>query len=390
MPAPQTHPPITDQFKTRFGRVPTVIGRAPGRVNLIGEHTDYNDGFVMPMALEHATWVAAAPRDDGRIRAVSPSLDVEHEWQLDNWSHDTDPDWTSYVAGAAMLLRDTGATLGGCDLLIESSVPVGGGLSSSAAIEVSTLLAMARLAGVSLEGVSLADLARRVEHEFAGVPCGIMDQYVSVLAHEGCALLLDCRSRTWQQIPLTLDGHTIVIVNSGVRHKLASGEYAKRQAQCHDAVRYFQAHRPEVQSLRDVAPEEVEQHAAAMDPLAAARARHVTTENVRTPAAAEALRGGDLAEVGRLMLASHASLRDDYEVSCAELDRLVEIATAVDGVVGARMTGGGFGGCIVAIVREDAVPQVESAICEKYDGAGYGPAEIIRSRPGAGASIVQA
>jgi galactokinase len=355
-------------------------------VNLIGEHTDYNDGFVLPMALEHSTWVAAAPRQDRLIRAVAANLGREHTWPIDGWNPADRPDWTSYIAGVAVLLEQRGVRLGGCDLLVHGDVPVGGGLSSSAALEVATGLALTALTGAMLEPVELADLCRTAEHQFARVPCGIMDQYVSVLAQAECAFLLDCRTRVWEHIPLMLGEHVVLVVDSGVRHKLAAGEYAVRQRQCHEAVDYFRRLNPQVRALRDVDLETVEAHASRMPAEVAARARHVVSENQRTQAAAQALRSGDLTQFGRLMNASHASLRDDYQVSCAELDLLVEIVGKLPGVLGARMTGGGFGGCVVALAGHDGVPQIETALRREYDARGYGPAHLILSRPGPGAT----
>jgi len=363
------------------------VARAPGRVNIIGEHTDYNDGFVLPMALEHSTWVGAAPRDDGRVRAVSLSVDEEHTWPIDDWSADNAPEWTSYVAGVATLLRERGVRLAGCDVLIHSDVPVGGGLSSSAALEVATAKALAALADAVIPPMELADLCRMAEHKFAGVPCGIMDQYVSVLAQADCAFLLDCRSRRWEHIPLKLGEHIVLVVNSGVRHNLAAGEYAIRQQQCRDAVAYLKRVNPDIRALRDVDAATIREYADGMDSKTAARALHVASENERTLAAAAALRAGDLAELGRQMADSHRSLRDDYEVSCEELDLLVEIVGGVRGVLGARMTGGGFGGCIVAIAHRDAVPRIEAALREKYDGAGRGPMRMLLTRPGPGATL---
>ncbi len=380
---------ITEAFAAWCGSPPAVVARAPGRVNLIGEHTDYNDGFVLPMALEQATWVAARPRSDEHMHARALEMEEEATWALAEWKRAAQPDWTSYVAGVAALLRKDGAELQGADVLIYSDVPVGGGLSSSAALEVAAALALAQLAGYAIGGRELADLCRAAEHEYAGVPCGIMDQYVSVLAEAGCAFLLDCRKRSWEHLPLDMPAHVVAVINSGVRHKLAGGEYAKRQEQCREAVRYFQGIDPNVQALRDLTITRVEAERARLGPEVYARALHVVTENRRTEAAAVAIRNADLSALGRLMAESHASLRDDYEVSCRELDLLVELVSEVDGVVGARMTGGGFGGCIVAIARRDAVPAIADVLQREYDGAGLGPSQMITSRPGAGAGLAQ-
>jgi galactokinase len=375
------------EFAARFGRPAAVVARAPGRVNLIGEHTDYNDGFVLPLAIEPSTWAAAGPRDDDQLHVVSTNLNDEQQWPIAGWDADRYPSWTSYVAGVALLLRQRGAVLRGADLLIRSDVAPGSGLSSSAALEVATALALGTLAGDVLQGPALADLCRRAEHEYAHVPCGLMDQFVSVLAQAGCAFLLDCRARTGEHIPLQLGDHVVLVVNSGVRHALGSSEYPLRQQQCRQALAYFRTRDPQVRALRDVSSETARAHRDRLDPVVAARALHVTTENERTLAAARALKSGHLAELGPLLYASHASLRDDYQVSCRELDLLVEIVRAVPGVLGARMTGGGFGGCIVALVRRERVVEVERAVRAHYDGAGFGPAHLIVTRAGPGATI---
>lgn len=378
---------LGDAFAREFGRAWAVVARAPGRVNLIGEHTDYNEGFVLPMALEQNTWVAAAPREDGLLQVLAGELNERQAWPVTGWEACRQPAWTAYVAGVAALLHRRGAAPHGADMLIRSDVPLGGGLSSSAALEVSAALALGTLGGKALDGTDLADLARATEHEFAGVPCGIMDQYASVLARQGHALLLDCRNRTWEHIPLRLGDYVVVVINSGVKHALAGGEYAARLAQCRQAVEFFRGIDAGIRSLRDVSEDLVRTNRSRMDPVAAARALHVVTENERTLAAAAALRRGDLTEFGDLMAASHRSLRDDYQVSCRELDLLVEIVAAVPGVAGARMTGGGFGGCIVALARRDSLPAIQAAVHERYDAAGFGPSSLIVTQPGAGATI---
>jgi galactokinase len=380
-------PTISEAFSAHFGHTCEAVARAPGRVNLIGEHTDYNDGYVLPIALEFCTWAGCARRQDGLAHVVSLDLSDEQAWPLDDWNAEDRPHWTSYIAGVADLLRRRGASLAGFDLLIRSQVPVGGGLSSSAALEIATALALASISGVSLAPTELADLCRAAEHAFAGVPCGIMDQYVSALGRADTAFLLDCRSRTHEHIPFRLNGHVVMIVDSGVRHELAAGEYTQRQTECRQAVEYFRSHRPQVRALRDVSVETVREHAARMEPRAAARSRHVTSEIQRTLAAAQALRDGNLPELGRLMSASHRSLRDDYEVSCHELDRLVEILGGVDGVLGARLTGGGFGGCVVTIARQESVAPIEDALRACYDPTVETPARWMLTRPGPGAAL---
>lgn len=380
---------MRERFAREFGRAAEVVARAPGRVNLIGEHTDYNDGFVLPIALTQATRVAVAARPDGLAQVVSAGLEQRASWPVSDWRGAGAPHWTAYIAGVAGLLRKRGARLEGFDLLVESDVPIGAGLSSSAALEVATALALSMLCGEALEATELIDLCRAAEHEFAGVPCGLMDQTVSLLGRAGHALLLDCRSRTFEQIPVATGAHRFVVIDSNVRHELAAGEYARRHAECAQAVAYFQRLNPAVRALRDVPLESVRAQALQMDPLLAARALHVVSEIRRTQAAAEALRRGELTEFGRLMSESHRSLRDDYEVSCAELDELVQIALSVPGALGARMTGGGFGGCIVALVPEAALPELRLRVSQRYDRAGR-TARVYAVEAGRGAAIESA
>ena len=372
--------------ETRFGSPCAIAARAPGRVNLIGEHTDYNEGFVLPIATQQETWVGLVPRDDDTVRVFSANIDNEASWPLQEYRDDL-PHWTSYIAGVIAMLRRRDLAIGGCDLFVTSTIPPGGGLSSSAALEVACALALARYARTTLDPLDLIDVCRQAEHEFAGVPCGIMDQSASLLARAGAALLLDCRSREIRHIPCLIDGHAFVIADTGVRHKLAAGEYARRQEQCARAVAHLRRCHPHVRALRDVTPDMLDALSDTLDPVAAARARHVVTENQRTRAAAEALRNGRLAEFGRLMDASHRSLRDQYQVSCAELDQLVEILRRVPGVLGARMTGGGFGGCVVALVTEQARPQAEQAVAACYHPPGGETARLVVTRPGRGASL---
>ncbi|MCG3127802.1 MAG: Galactokinase [Phycisphaerae bacterium] len=371
------------RFAERFGRAAGVIARAPGRVNLIGEHTDYNEGLVLPIATEQSTWVACVARPDLSVRVASEALDELHTWRVDDWRRETSPHWTSYVAGVAALLRARGARLGGFEMLVRSDVPVGGGLSSSAALEVASAKALILLSGEALDTREVADLCRQAEHQFAGVPCGIMDQSISLLAQADTALLLDCRTRVHAYIPLQLGELAVVVVDSGVRHELAAGEYARRLAQCRAATEYFRKLDPRVSALRDVSPATVRAHASQMDPTLLARALHVTMENQRTAEAADAFARGDFTAAGRLMADSHRSLRDDYEVSCRELDALVRIASTTPGVIGARMTGGGFGGCIVALVRRDAIEPLAERVAREYGER----ARLVRTRPGRGASI---
>lgn len=377
-------------FAARFGRAAERVTYAPGRVNLIGEHTDYNDGFVLPMATGQRTWVAVGRGSSSRYVccACSDNLDERCTWSPGAWDRTTAPPWMRYVAGVAELLRRRGLPLETFDLLITSELPLGGGLSSSAALTVATALGLAALCGTDVPPREIAALCRAAEHEYAGVPCGFMDQYAVLFSRAGHALLLDCRSLTFEHVPLALGDHVFVTVDSGRRHELAGGEYARRREQCGQAVEVFARRDPAVRALRDVDEAALKTCAVELPPVVAARARHVVSENRRTLAAAEALRAGDLAAFGRFMCASHASLRDDYEVSCPELDRLVDIACEVPGVLGARMTGGGFGGCIVVLVRRGAVEDLRAAVAARYD-ASTASRGLRVVEPGDGAAVVR-
>ena len=380
---------IRAAFEARFGRPCQVVSRAPGRVNLIGEHTDYNDGFVLPIATHHGTWVALAAAPDpapaASVRAYSTTLCQMRTWSPHELGGDPGAHWTSYVAGVATLLRERGAPIAAFDALIDTELPLGGGLSSSAALSVAVAIALTRLFDVPLSVRNAADICQAAEHRFARVPCGVMDQYASLASRSGHALLLDCRSLEYEQVPLELGEHVLFVIDSGVRHKLASSAYAQRRQECAEAVAWFVQSDPAVRALRDVSCEQVSAQASQMPPIGAARARHVTSENRRTVEAAQALRHGDLTRFGQLMNESHRSLRDDYEASCAEVDQLLEVVRGVAGVLGARLTGGGFGGCIVVLARRSALPDIEQAVRNRYDTQTR-QACVLAIEPGGGAS----
>lgn len=378
---------LVEAFRQQFPGAPApALYRAPGRVNLIGEHTDYNLGFVLPMALELACYTAAAPAGDGILRAYSVNLRETREIAVAELPGARPAkEWSDYVFGVAQQLVRAGYPVGGCRLLIESTVPTGGGLSSSAALEVSTALALLGERGI--DKLDLARLCQRAEREFVGMPCGIMDQYISVFGREGAAVKIDCRSLEHDFAVLPA-GVEIVAVNTMVKHELGSSAYRERVRECGEAVAVIQRHRPEVASLRDVRRAELDAWKGEMDPVAFRRAAHVTSEDERVEAFLEASRRGDAAELGRLFIASHRSLQHDYEVSCEELDFLVDTAIGLDGVYGARMTGGGFGGCTVNLIRGDAVERVEEILTEKYRER-YGIVPLhYRSKPAAGASKI--
>ncbi|HZS08830.1 MAG TPA: galactokinase [Blastocatellia bacterium] len=356
------------ELKRKFSRLyggEAKVYRAPGRVNLIGEHTDYNDGFVMPAAIGFSTWVAIAPRDDRRIAIHSENFSAGVEFDLDESGARAGHHWSDYVRGVAVKLEETGYHLRGANLFIRGEVPIGSGLSSSAAIEVATGLALADTAGLSVDRVTLAKICQRAENEFVGMRCGIMDQFVSCCGHAGHALMLDCRSLDYKLLPLS-DEARLVICNTMVKHQLAGGEYNKRRAECEAGVRHLSQFIPGIAALRDVTIEQLEQHGRDLPEVVYRRCRHVVSENARVPAAATALERGDLAAFGQLMGESHRSLRDDYEVSCNELDLMVELAGEVEGVYGARMTGGGFGGCTINLVSAGSVAQFKRTVAERY------------------------
>ncbi|MBA3334201.1 MAG: galactokinase [Acidobacteria bacterium] len=352
-------------FQKLYGREPRFF-RAPGRVNLIGEHTDYNDGFVLPMAIEYETIVAAAVREDRKIRVRSVNLDEAGEIDLDAPEIVRRGSWLDFVEGVARILERRGAKLRGVDLLIESSVPSGAGLSSSAALEISVGLALTESSASPIDKIQLALIGQAAEHEFVGAKVGIMDQYVSALGRRHHALLIDCRSLEATQIPFAAQDAAIVICDSKVKHELADSEYNTRRAQCEEGVELLKEFLPGITKLRDVSVEDFAKYESKLPETIKKRCRHVVMENERTISAAKALKNNDLAEFGRLMWLSHASLRDDYEVSCRELDLLVEVAQKSRLVLGARMTGGGFGGSTVNLVPLEYVDEFTEKITTEY------------------------
>lgn len=353
-------------FEEVFGRRALVVATAPGRVNLIGEHTDYSDGFVLPMAIDRRTAVAMSGSDDGRWRfvALDAQSRVVRSFECSDALVAGERDWSAYVRGVLGVYASMGIDVGAVQVAVTSDVPMGGGLSSSAALEVATATAIEAMAGRGLDSAAKALACQRAEHEYAGVPCGIMDQFISVMGQAGRALLIDCRTHEARALPL--EGVSVAIVNSMVRHELSGGEYAQRRRQCEEAVGALAARGHAVRALRDVDEGLLEELRGLVPEVVFRRARHVVSENRRTLAAAEAMERGDWAEVGELMRASHASLRDDFEVSCEELDVLVELAAGEAGVYGCRMTGGGFGGCVVALAEPSAADEAAGRVVEKY------------------------
>jgi len=377
---------LRGRFRALFGAEPRIF-RAPGRTNLIGEHTDYNDGFVMPVALEYCCWIAASRRADRRLVLHSENLAASSEVDLSSPSLEPAGTWSDYAAGVAVMLARAGFEPCGANLLIRGDVPIGAGLSSSAAFEVATAGVLVDLSGYSVDRRRLAQVCQQAENEFVGVRCGVMDQFTSLHGRAGHALLLDCRSLEFEQLPLP-DGVSLVLCNTGVKHKLAAGEYNRRRADCEDAVRRLAAVQPGIRALRDVSPEHLEQYKGRLPETTYRRARHVVLENARVVQAAEALRQGDLKRFGMLMEESHASLRDLYEVSCAEIDLMVELAHRQPGVYGARMTGGGFGGSTVNLVEAQCAERFRREIARAYEDATRNRPEIYVCAPGDAAGPV--
>ncbi len=377
-------------YRQRFdGPPPTALVRAPGRVNLIGEHVDYNDGLVLPIAIERATHIAVGPSDRETLRLYSANVDQQIELALDDRSRPEKGRWDAYCRGVAAELEKAGVKLAPANLYIESDVPVGAGLSSSAALEVATALGLLFAAGAKMESREVARICRLAEHHYAGVPCGIMDQFICAMATPDAALLLDCRDQQIENIHWPSGEAVVLIIDSQCRHRLSDGTYAARVEECRRAVEQVRAASASVQSLRDVSPEQLLAQRGRMDDTAFRRAHHVIGEIQRTRDAAAALRAGDFKRFGRAMNASHDSLRDDYEVSSRKLDDLVEVVRGVPGVFGARMTGAGFGGCIVAVAERSVVSRVEAAVRQNYDPRYGVTAPVLITRPCAGARLTR-
>ena len=371
---------LLDSFRRRFGRPARLVAEAPGRVNLIGEHTDYNEGHVLPLAIDRSVAVAAAPQADA-VEAYSLDYDQEDCFPVAEIRSLPDGGWRNHVRGVAWALREAGHGLRGLQLVVTGDVPLGAGLSSSAALEVAVASAFAAASEISLEPRDLALVAQRSENDFVGVQCGIMDQLVAVFGQPNHALLIDCRTLDIEPVPLSLEerGVAVVIVDSAVRRSLGDSPYNERRRQCAQAAAALG-----VPTLRDVAPDELEDRGPELPPELYHRARHVVTEQARVTAVADALRRGDLETLGRLLYESHESLREDFQVSCPELDLLVDVAARVEGVLGARLTGAGFGGCTLNLVRAEALDAFRRGVLETYRERTGLPAQmhVVRASQG--------
>ena len=356
------HHRVVEEFRQRHGVTPPFVVRAPGRVNLIGEHTDYNEGFVLPMAIDRATWIALRPRSDGRVVLHSLNHQAATDFTLNALARQPG-DWSAYPAGMAWALQEAGHALTGWDGVTDCDVPIGAGLSSSASFELAVARAFACVSGFPWDPARMAVLGQRAENQWVGVNCGIMDQMISAAGQEGHALLIDCRSLHAQLVPLP-PATVVVVLDTATRRGLVGSAYNERRAQCEAAAKFFG-----VRALRDVSVAQFNQQAAELDAVIRRRARHVVTENERTLQAAAAMRRGDAVALGTLMNASHESLRADFEVTNDALNAIVGCARRIDGCLGARMTGAGFGGCAVALVQQDAAVRFGPAVAADYQAA---------------------
>jgi galactokinase len=363
---------VREEFERRFGVAPSFLARAPGRVNLIGDHTDYNDGFVLPMAIDREVWLAARARTDRRVAVHSIDFGEDATFSLDGGRARDSGGWVEYLRGVAWALEDDGRPTRGWEGVAAGDVPLGAGLSSSAALELAAARTFSAISGVVWQPVAMARIAQRAENEWVGVNCGIMDQLISAAGAAGHALLIDCRSLETQLV-LIPDSVAVVVLDTGTRRGLVDSAYNERRAQCEAAARFFG-----VPALRDVDIATFSAREHELDPVTRKRARHVIHENARTLDAARLLERGDVAAVGALMDASHASLRDDFEVSRSELDTMVELARRNSACLGARMTGAGFGGCAVALVRREGADTFACDVARMYtEVVGLEPAVYV-------------
>lgn len=372
---------LTEKFKSHFNAKPKIIVRAPGRVNLIGEHTDYNDGFVLPMAIDRNVWLALTPRSDKTVRLFSLDLGVESAFDLHSLTRNGD--WIEYPKGIANELMKAGYTLKGFDAIMTGDVPRGAGLSSSAAVELAVARAFSAVSGFEWNAPVMAKLAQKAENEWVGVNCGIMDQMASAACKEGFALFLDCRSLEIQHAPLP-KGVSVVILDTSTRRGLVDSSYNERRSQCEEAARWFG-----VKALRDVSVEEFEKKKSGLNEVTLKRARHIVTENERVLEAIEVMRNGNVKRLGELFNASHDSLRDDFEVTNVALNSMVECAQEQSSCYGARMTGAGFGGCAVALVVEEKAGEFVEAVSAAYRQRSGFEASIYVCKASEGASILQ-
>jgi galactokinase len=376
---------VYDTYKQQFDHTPDLVVSAPGRVNLIGEHTDYNDGFVLPMAIDRKICIGGSTRDDKVVCLYS--LNFQEMARFPLTSLKKEGKWTDYVQGVINELFKAGESVRGFNAVLYGNIPLASGLSSSAAIEVATAFFLANLNDIEMSPEEIAKLCQRAENRFVGMNCGIMDQFISRLGQEGYALYLDCRDLHYQLVPFDVEGYVVAICNSKVKRQLVDSAYNERRAQCEEGVRLLQRKLGNITALRDVSAEQLDKNKSLFPPIVYQRCKHVITENERVTKAVSVLQRGDISSFGDLLNQSHESLRNDYEVTCAELDHLVTIARQVNGTVGSRMTGAGFGGCTVNIIKESALENFKATIFEEYKKRTAITAEIYVSKAEDGARV---
>jgi galactokinase len=353
-------------FAAQFQQKPLLV-RSPGRINIIGEHTDYNAGFVLPAAIDKAAYIAMSLRDDDEIHLVAADLDQSFVTSIGAMAPNEQLSWPNYIVGAAAQFVEKGLPLRGFNAVLASDVPMGAGLSSSAAVECATVFALNELLQTKLDRITLVHMAQHAEHVYAGVKCGIMDQFASMMGKKDYLIKLDCRSLEYEYIPFKLDGIKVLLLNTNVKHALASSEYNTRRHECETAVQWIQAHRPEVHALRDANEAMLDAYVLPADSLVDQRSRYVVQEIERLLKVCDALQQNNIHAVGRLMYATHTGLSKMYNVSCKELDWLVDRVRGNEGVLGARMMGGGFGGCTINLVREEAIEPLIAALKPAYE-----------------------
>ena len=358
---------LREKFQSLFNSEPLLI-RSPGRVNIIGEHTDYNEGFVLPAAIDKAIYIAIGKRDDDIIHLYAQDYQQSHEVTLTTVAP-TDKHWPNYILGIVDQLQKRGYNLGGFNLVIDGDVPLGAGLSSSAAVECATAFALNELFKLGIEKIEMVKMAQLAEQTFAKVMVGIMDQFASMFGKKDHVIKLDCRSLEYEYVPLDLKGIKILLLNTNVKHSLASSEYNTRRQQCEQGVAWVKEKHPEVNSLRDVTMEMLNEHVASKDETIFKRCKYVVEENIRLLQGCEDLKSGDIEALGKKMFRTHEGLSKEYEVSCKELDYLVEYVKGNTSVLGARMMGGGFGGCTINLVKEEAIDELVKNISKDYQEA---------------------
>jgi galactokinase len=367
---------ITDKLKTifaeKFGQQPLIV-RSPGRINIIGEHTDYNEGFVLPAAIDKAAFIAVSLRDDDEIHLVAADLDQTFSTNLADLAPEDKMGWPNYMLGSAAQFLQKGLPIKGFNAVLSSDVPMGAGLSSSAAVECATVFALNELLHTNLDRLTMVHMAQHAEHEYAGVKCGIMDQFASMMGQKNKLIKLDCRSLEYEYIPFNLEGFKVLLLNTNVKHSLASSEYNVRRQECESAVALISAHHPEVTSLRHATEAMLDEYVKPVNKMTDQRSRYVVQEIDRLLKACDALQHGDTKALGNLMYATHDGLSKMYEVSCKELDWLVDRVRDNDAVLGARMMGGGFGGCTINLVREEAIGPLVQSLQQAYEDAMHLP-----------------